>query len=385
MECSSSFSDGSLIGSILQQCGKNLSALAAEHTNYEFLLENDVLNKINQVLENDIPSIERLKKKLERAGLDMDSCKNRLTALQSEKKRPETSKIDAAQEELDQASIKFHNCKDLLIIEMLDFMARETDLSTVFFKILLAEYNYHKTSMFILNDIVPEMSKNIEESVYQAIYGMSLEQQLKIFKRDISFVLEDCIQFLLNYGLNVEGLFRITGGAIRIRKLKKSFDVGIVNFNDYINDIHSVSSALKLFFRELPEPLLTHHLHKEWIRVSSIDNKTNKLNECLSLIKRLPDVNLNHLRYLICFLHKVSLNFEQNKMNSSNLATCIGPNLLWTSDDLSAVVNANAATVICELMIDNYTFLFGAEVNFNKEEPPSKSDDSGVNENLRYV
>ena len=35
--------------------------------------------------------------------------------------------------------------------------------------------------------------------------------------------------------------------------------------DDYLQDIHSISSLLKMYFRELPNPLLTYQLYNKFI------------------------------------------------------------------------------------------------------------------------
>lgn len=50
---------------------------------------------------------------------------------------------------------------------------------------------------------------------------------------------------------------------------------------------------------------------------------------------RLPRPNLLLLRHLVSVLHLISKNAEVNKMDSSNLAICIGPNMLALKNDQS--------------------------------------------------
>lgn len=38
---------------------------------------------------------------------------------------------------------------------------------------------------------------------------------------------------------------------------------------EWSGDIHTVTSALKMWLRDLPDPLLTHHLHQGFIEASS--------------------------------------------------------------------------------------------------------------------
>lgn len=81
---------------------------------------------------------------------------------------------------------------------------------------------------------------------------------MSIGDKKISLVIRVCVACLLEH-LEEEGLFRIPGSTSKVKKLKYIFDSGIVpdDFDDFINDPHSVAGTLKSYLRELPEPLLT--------------------------------------------------------------------------------------------------------------------------------
>ena len=61
-------------------------------------------------------------------------------------------------------------------------------------------------------------------------------------------------------GLREEGLFRISGNKLRVSAIQEAYDKG-VPLELTNEDVHDVGSLFKLFFRVLPEPLLTMHLY----------------------------------------------------------------------------------------------------------------------------
>lgn len=80
-------------------------------------------------------------------------------------------------------------------------------------------------------------------------------------------------KWVLDMVLDFQGLFRVSGNNSRIRRLKAAFDAHQINNDsleiaEYINDPHSVCSVLKCYLRELPEPLMTHALHSEWVIIA---------------------------------------------------------------------------------------------------------------------
>ncbi|KAF8271251.1 hypothetical protein EI94DRAFT_1797234 [Lactarius quietus] len=74
-----------------------------------------------------------------------------------------------------------------------------------------------------------------------------------------------CAQHLMKWGVEEEGLFRVSGRATHVAKLRSEFDTG-ADF-DMLEcapgdlDPHAVASVFKTYLRELPEPILTHALN----------------------------------------------------------------------------------------------------------------------------
>ncbi|KAJ6609887.1 hypothetical protein B0H10DRAFT_2062948 [Mycena sp. CBHHK59/15] len=73
-----------------------------------------------------------------------------------------------------------------------------------------------------------------------------------------------CAQHLLVWGVQEEGLFRVTGRPSHISKLRSEFDTGadfdMIECTPGDLDPHAVASVFKAFLRELPEPILTQGL-----------------------------------------------------------------------------------------------------------------------------
>ncbi|KAL5523911.1 hypothetical protein ACEPAG_8084 [Sanghuangporus baumii] len=94
--------------------------------------------------------------------------------------------------------------------------------------------------------------------VESGVNGLSLEG------RSLPALVARCAQHIVKWGVQEEGLFRISGRSTHISKLRAEFDSGA----DYDLrecgpgeiDPHAVSSIFKAYLRELPEPLLTRHL-----------------------------------------------------------------------------------------------------------------------------
>lgn len=70
-------------------------------------------------------------------------------------------------------------------------------------------------------------------------------------------------------GLEIEGIFRLSGSARDIDKMKDQLDRGKGMELDG-QDCHAIAGLLKLWLREMPEPLLTYDLYDNWIACASM-------------------------------------------------------------------------------------------------------------------
>lgn len=164
--------------------------------------------------------------------------------------------------------------------------------------------------------------------------------------------------------MSEEGLFRSSGGASKIKRLKLSIDSGCFTLPvlpEY-RDLHVIAATLKCYLRELPEPLLTYTLYNEWISISKC-NDEQRLLIVQDILKKLPKANKDNLTYLIQFLAKLSKHPE-NKMTSSNIAICIAPNLLFKKEGSGDLMGICAVSnMLVEMFINNVDTLFPDDVS----------------------
>jgi hypothetical protein len=64
-------------------------------------------------------------------------------------------------------------------------------------------------------------------------------------------------------GLDMDGIYRISGNLAEVQKVRHQVDHGKHSFKDF--DIHVLCGALKTFFRELEEPLIPFNLHQDFL------------------------------------------------------------------------------------------------------------------------
>jgi len=162
------------------------------------------------------------------------------------------------------------------------------------------------------------------------VFQVDLAEYLFGLGLDVPQVVTICSQFIELRGL-VDGVYRLSGISSNIQRLRRSFDDAKIPdlFNDrlVLQDIHSVSSLLKLYFRELPAPVCTFHLYDQFVAAVKAGEAV-RLYQLRDVIAQLPDSNYSTLEYLMKHLHRVSLHHKDTGMTAKNLAIVWAPNLL---------------------------------------------------------
>lgn len=104
-----------------------------------------------------------------------------------------------------------------------------------------------------------------------------------------------------------------------IRAMSADMDRGTYSFPDH-GDIHNISSLLKKFLKELPDPLIPSAMYADFIlcgRQSDEEQRTLRLQE---LVYRLPTAHYHTLKYLMTHLNKVTTYSKENKVGGRGVS-----------------------------------------------------------------
>ncbi|NWZ40885.1 RHG24 protein, partial [Brachypodius atriceps] len=221
------------------------------------------------------------------------------------------------------------------------------------------------------------------------IFGQKLEDTVRYEKcygnRLAPMLVEQCVDFIRQRGLKEEGLFRLPGQANLVKELQDAFDCGEKPSFDSNTDVHTVASLLKLYLRELPEPVVPYAKYEDFLSCAKMLSKEEEtgLKELVKQVKSLPAVNYNLLKYICRFLDEVQSYSGVNKMSVQNLATVFGPNILRpkVEDPLTIMEGTVVVQQLMSVMISKHEELFpkdidpqmGPEVCNNNNEIPKKT------------
>lgn len=111
----------------------------------------------------------------------------------------------------------------------------------------------------------------ISLTVTVGLFGTELEQRAEYEGNRIPNVVQKCIQEVEIRGMDFEGIYRKSGGASQMRQIQDAFERGEDPQFDSNVDICGVTSVLKQYFRNLPNPLLTYEIYERFVETTSTD------------------------------------------------------------------------------------------------------------------
>lgn len=161
------------------------------------------------------------------------------------------------------------------------------------------------------------------------IFGVPLSN-LVSEDASIPLVVDQLITAIELYGLRMEGLYRKSGVSSRQKELKADIEDG-KEIDSELYPVHVLTSVLKSFFREMPEPLLTFELYDEFLRASELSQMEDRINTLFALLKKLPKPNYDLMERLVFHLVRVALHEDKNRMNANSLAIVFAPCILRTN------------------------------------------------------
>ncbi|XP_040287860.1 rho GTPase-activating protein 32 isoform X7 [Bufo bufo] len=164
----------------------------------------------------------------------------------------------------------------------------------------------------------------------ERVFGCDLGEHLLNSGQDVPQVLRSCTEFIEKHGI-VDGIYRLSGIASNIQKLRHEFDseqIPDLTKDVYIQDIHCVGSLCKLYFRELPNPLLTYQLYEKFSDAVSAATDEERLVKIHDVIQQLPPPHYRTLEFLMRHLSRLATYCSITNMHTKNLAIVWAPNLL---------------------------------------------------------
>ncbi|NXA55865.1 HMHA1 protein, partial [Nothocercus julius] len=221
------------------------------------------------------------------------------------------------------------------------------------------------------------------------LFGQDFTKASQSSSDGIPFIIKKCISEIEKRALKTKGIYRVNGVKTRVEKLCQAFENGKELVELSQASPHDISNVLKLYLRQLPEPLMPFRMYNELVGLAKeslqggeakgrsgkggpelVDRgaDTDKVVVTLvmklkELLKELPWENMATLQYLLQHLRRIVEVEQDNKMTSSNLGIVFGPTLMRprptdATISLSSLVDYPHQARIIEALIIFYSTIF---------------------------
>ncbi|NWT46349.1 HMHA1 protein, partial [Chroicocephalus maculipennis] len=221
------------------------------------------------------------------------------------------------------------------------------------------------------------------------LFGQDFTKASQSSSDGIPFIIKKCISEIEKRALKTKGIYRVNGVKTRVEKLCQAFENGKELVELSQASPHDISNVLKLYLRQLPEPIMPFRMYNELMGLAKeslqggegkgksgkggpelvdrgadtdkvVANLVLKLKE---LLKELPLENMATLQYLLQHLRRIVEVEQDNKMTSSNLGIVFGPTLMRprptdATISLSSLVDYPHQARIVEALIIFYSTIF---------------------------
>ncbi|XP_052609529.1 rho GTPase-activating protein 9 isoform X1 [Peromyscus californicus insignis] len=211
------------------------------------------------------------------------------------------------------------------------------------------------------------------------VFGCQLESLCQREGDTVPSFVRLCVEAVDKKGLDVDGIYRVSGNLAVVQKLRFLVDRerAVTSDGRYMfpeqpgqegkldldsaewDDIHVVTGALKLFFRELPQPLVPPPLLPHFRGTLELSEPEQCLAEIKKLVELLPKPNHDTLQYILEHLCRVIAHADKNRMTAHNLGIVFGPTLFRPEQETSDMTaHVFYPGQLIQLMLNNFASLF---------------------------
>ncbi|XP_054747750.1 ralA-binding protein 1 [Anastrepha obliqua] len=142
---------------------------------------------------------------------------------------------------------------------------------------------------------------------------------------DLPLVVRDCVDYLQEHALKSDQLYKVEPLKTRIQHYKRLYNNRERQPETDELDIPTACALLKLFLRELPEPILTTDLISRFEEAASINPPSKQQEELKQLLELLPSCNRTLLTWILLHFDAVIQHSKNNKLTPESLAMLLSP------------------------------------------------------------
>ncbi|KAK4146743.1 uncharacterized protein C8A04DRAFT_9578 [Dichotomopilus funicola] len=191
------------------------------------------------------------------------------------------------------------------------------------------------------------------------LFGSELVERADYERRQIPSVVTRCIEEVELRGMDVEGIYRKTGGNSLVNSIREGFDkTEDYDISDPSLDITAVTSVLKQYFRKLPTPLLTFEVYDRILESNAIQPETERCVHLRKTVNMLPPKHRDCLEFLMFHLARVASREPENLMSPKNLAVVFAPTIMRDHSLEKEMTDMHAKNLAVQFLIENSPVIF---------------------------
>ncbi|KAI1172599.1 rho GTPase activator Rga [Nemania sp. FL0916] len=220
-------------------------------------------------------------------------------------------------------------------------------------------FSFKKAQTMPKHGTVASPSTPLAAEPANILFGSELADRADYERRQIPSVVTRCIEEVELRGMEMEGIYRKTGGNSQVKTIQEGFDKN-ENFDisDADMDITAVTSVLKQYFRKLPTPLLTYSIYDRVLATNSLANDSEKCDHLQKVFDHLPRSHRDCLEFLMFHLSRVASRESENLMTPRNLAVVFAPTIMRDTNIEREMTDMHAKNNAVQFIIENSHNIF---------------------------
>ena len=159
----------------------------------------------------------------------------------------------------------------------------------------------------------------------------------------------------------MEGIYRKAGGASQVQTIKDGFEAQSpqgYDISDPDLDIHAVSSALKQYFRKLPNPLITYEVYDRLLETTNVPDREMRIDAASCALMDLPKIHREVLEFLIQHLRRVVGMEKENLMTTMNVAVVFAPTIMRPESVTREMTDTQVKNEAVQFLVENSQAIF---------------------------
>ena len=162
--------------------------------------------------------------------------------------------------------------------------------------------------------------------------------------------------------MDVEGIYRKSGGTSQIETIKAHFErpSNTFDLSDPDLDIHAITSTLKQYFRRLPTPLITYEVYDQLLDTMDCTSTQSRIEAIRNALNDLPRVHRDVLEVVIRHLVLVVGGEKENLMTSLNVAVVFAPTIMRPESVVREMTDTQRKNEVVQFLVENCAGVFGS-------------------------